>query len=210
MNWGKGQVSLDFRTEGGQVAPIIGILGSTCSGRTMLMSAAIRLFRSSIRERMTFMDWKGVDATVEFDIGCGIVSGVIRDGTVVQSIVYPDMRLEEARLSGGVLVYHSDRGRFPFNNSSSSAESFIRPILHDLYKGEIKNSVIWVDDFAIGLDDSCAQDFLNILVKKTLERDNQLIVSADRESLLAGVGADNIRRLAAQDTNFIQRVIQTL
>lgn len=210
MDWGKGKVSLDLRSGGGHSSSVVGLLGSTGSGRTMLMTAAMRLFRSSIRETVKFEDWRGVSATVEFDLGSTIATGVIRDGEVIQGLVYPEMTVSEGRLSGGILAYHSDRGCFPFNGANNDAERFIRPILHDLYKGEVRNSIIWVDDFAMGLDDSCARDFLSVLVKKSMERDNQLIVSADREVLLQGVGAENIRVLQAQDTNFIQRVIGSL
>jgi len=210
IDWGKGLVELDLRGEGGHSLPVVGVLGPTGSGKTLLMRAAMRLFRNSIREDAHFPDWKGISASVEFDLGSGISTGVIKDGFVVQRLTFPEMSMSEGKLMGGILSYQSERGAFPvFDTPMTFAERCMRGVLHDLYKGEIRNSVIWVDDFALGLDDSLSREFLQILIKKSLERDNQLIVSADREALLQGVGSDNIRVLKGHGTNFIENLIKS-
>lgn len=211
IDWGDGRVEFDLRGEGGHVRPVIGLLGPTGSGRTMLMRSVIRLFTNSVNVGIGFDDWAGVDASVEFDLGNVIGTGVIRNGVIVQRLVYSDVKMGEFKLYGGILSYGAERGAFPVSGASLTfAERCMRGVLHDLYKGEIKNSVIWVDDFALGLDDSLAREFLQTLIKKSLEKDNQLIVVADRELLLQGVGPDCIRTLRERSTNLIQRVIKTL
>lgn len=212
IDWGKGVVALDCRGEGGHIPlPVVGILGPTGSGRTMMMKLVNRLFRNSIREEASFADWKGVNGSVEFDLGSVIATGVVRDGTIVQRLTFPEMSMSEGKLMGGILSYGSERGAFPvFDAPMTFGERCMRGVLHDLYKGEVKNSVIWVDDFALGLDDSLARDFLQTLIKKSLERDNQLIVVSDREVLLQGIGWDNIRALRERDTNLVERVIKSL
>jgi hypothetical protein len=177
----------------------------------MMMKLVNRLFRNSIREEASFPDWKGVAGFVEFDLGSGISTGVVRDGAVVQRLTFPEISMSDGKLQGGILSYGSERGAFPvFDAPMTFAERCMRGVLHDLYKGEVKNSVIWVDDFALGLDDSLAREFLQTLIKKSLERDNQLIVVADREILLQSVGSENIRALRERDTNLVQRVIKSL
>lgn len=213
IDWGTGKASLDCRGEGGRSLPAIGLLGSTSSGKTMLMQAVLRLFRSSIYEVGKFSDWKQVSSTVEFDLGSAIATGVIKNGEIVQKLVYPEMSVEESKLSGGVLLYSSHQRSFfacKDGDDRSFGESLVHVVLNDLYKGKVTNSVIWVDDFALGLDDSCARDFLSALIRKSMEGDNQLIVSANREALLQGLGSESIRTLRPSGTNVVETVLKKL
>jgi len=214
VEWGNGKVSLDCRSEGNLPLPVVGILGSSASGRSMLMKMVLSSFRNTMHGSLTsFEDWKEVSGYVEFDLGSAISSCVIRNGKIVQKLTYPDMDTREMTLSGGCLFYSSQERLFFASKAVSNqsfAETLIQPILHDLYKGNIRNSVIWVDDYALGLDDNVAQEFLRVLIRKALERDNQLIVSCDREGLLLGAGSEAIRVLRPSGTNLVEKVIKGL
>lgn len=115
---------------------------------------------------------------------------------------------------GGLLGYNSALCMRSFLSGSSldsggPGVEMVRAVLTDLYKGEIRNSVIWVDSFDVGLDDSSAREFLKVLVKKSLERDNQLIVSTARRELLSGIGEDAVRQLSC-GTNVVEKILKTL
>lgn len=209
VDWGKGNVIFDLRGEEARPLPVVGLFGSSGSGKTILMKAARWIFRNGANENSNFPALEGVNSLVEFDLGSGIATGVIRNGTIVQKLVYPEMTMSEGKISGGMLFYGSERANFfVFQAPLASSEICVRNILHDLYKGTIENSVIWIDDFSLGLDDDLSKEFLQILIKKSLERNNQLIVSTNREEFLQGVGSENIRTLAKLDTNLLQRVIK--
>jgi hypothetical protein len=213
VDWGNGKAALDCRHENNRCLPVIGLLGPTASGRTMLMKSVIRLFRNAMYDGTSFHDWKQVSCSVEFDLGSAISTGVIRSGEVVQKLVYPEMKFEQYKLTGGILVYGSEqRCHFAVKDESPRCfgESLIYTVLNDLYMGKVSNSVIWVDDFALGLDDDMAREYLRVLIRKSMEGDNQLIVSTDREVLLQGVGAEGIRVLGSSGTNVVERVLKSL
>lgn len=211
--WDGGKATVDLRGESGSPLPIVGIVGGNGSGKSMLQKMALRLFRNAMYPDTSFADWDKVSGYGELEYGGAIATGVIKQGKIVQSLVFPDTVLKERQVLGGLLGYNSALCMRNFLNSSSDSGGLgvemVRAVLTDLYKGEIRNSIIWVDSFDIGLDDSCAREFLKILVKKSLERDNQLIVSTARRELLSGIGEDAIRQLG-NGTNVVEKILKTL
>jgi nicotinamide riboside kinase len=192
--------------------PIIGIVGNNASGKTMLMKAVCRSISASGRD-MCFLDWNNVNATVEVDLGSAIATCVIERGKVKQKLVGLDMKIDYPNLQDGGMFYeYGMRAYISHINITelSFAETVIKPILEDLYKGKVRNSIIWVDDFARGLDDFVARDFLQVLTKKSLEGDNQLIVSCERESLVAGMGSESLRPLRSSSEGLVSSVLKRL
>lgn len=213
-DWGSGKATVDLRGESGSPLPIVGIVGGNGSGKSMLQKMALRLFRNAMYPDTSFADWAAVSGYGELEYGGAIATGVVKQGKVVQSLVFPDTVLKERQVLGGLLGYNSALCMRSFISgvdldSGGLGVEMARSVLTDLYKGDIRNSVIWVDSFDAGLDDSCAREFLRVLVKKTLERDNQLIVSTARRELLSGIGDDAIRQLGA-GTNVIDKILKTL
>lgn len=188
VTWPSGSANLDFRKKGGHPFPVVGIYGANGSGKSIAAEVVIKLFRSSVSQYNTFLDYDTVSGSVEFDLGSSIGTGVMRDGIIVQSLVYSGMKVEGKKITGGFLMYNNN-SRFCMKQSSvieCCGERVVNPVLSDLYNGDIRDSVIWVDSFDIGLDISCAREFLQLLIRKSLERDNQLIVSScNRDSLLS-------------------------
>lgn len=213
VDWGTGRASLDCRNESGRPLPIVGLHGPNASGKTMLMRAVTRSISASVGRDMAFLDWNKIKATVELDLGSTIATCVIDAGNVKQRLVGVDMKVSYPNLTDGAMFYeYGMRAYIAHINVTelSFAESVMKPILEDLYKGKIRNSVIWVDDFSRGLDDSVARDFLQVLTKKSMEGDNQLIVSTEREGLLVGMGPESWRPLRGSGTNLVSTVLKRL
>ena len=216
VDWGNGKAILDCRNEGGRVLPIVGINGPNASGKTMLLKAVYRSISASVASAgrdMVFFDWDNVKATVELDLGSTIATCIIEAGKVKQRLVGVDIKVDYPNMTDGAMLYeYGMRAYIAHINVTklSFAESVMKPILSDLYKGKVRNSVIWVDDFSRGLDDSVAREFLQVLTKKSMEGDNQLIVSTERESLLVGMGPENLRSLRNSGTNLVSTVLKNL
>jgi hypothetical protein len=214
VDWGEGKATVDLRGESGSPLPIVGIVGGNGSGKSLLQEMALRLFRNSMNPDTSFGDWAIVSGYGELEYGSAIATGVVKQGKVVQGLVFPDTVLRERQVLGGLLGYNSTLCMRSFISGGvlglgGLGAEMVRAVLTDLYKGEIRNSVIWVDSFDVGLDDSCAREFLKVLVKKSLERDNQLIVSTARRELLSGIGEDAVRQLSC-GTNIVEKLLKTL
>ena len=198
--WGGGKVNVDLRGESGNPLPIVGIVGGNGSGKSLLQKVGLRLFVTALDSRRCFLDWDDVSGYMECEYGGAISSGVVKKGKIIQNMVFP-----QSTMSAGIL----DNGCLFYSSSSLLSGNHVGAVLADLYKGKVSNSVLWVDSFDFGLDDSSAREFLKVLVKKSLERDNQLIVSTARRELLSGIGEDAVRQLSS-GTNVVEKLLKTL
>lgn len=199
--WQNGKAELDFRNDGGIPLPIIGISGPNGAGKSLLQLLALRCFKNSMSPNTVFLDWDDVSGSVEFEYGGAIATAMVHKGKIIQNLVFPHMTVDSMRMQGGVLGYSRHRFTWEFARWGDTkdiglGEKGISSILHDLYKGDIRNSIIWVDDFDIGLDTVNASKFLQHLIKKSLEKSNQLIVSTMSVSALGGMGEDSKRVLS--------------
>jgi ABC-type dipeptide/oligopeptide/nickel transport system ATPase component len=200
VDWVCGKSVVDFRSESGSPLPIIGIVGNNGSGKSLLQSMALRLYSSSLGTNRIFLDWDEVSGYCEYEYNGSICTGMVKSGKIIQSIVHPNTVMGDRKVSDGCLF---------FDTSGILDGNLIVPVCSDLYRGEIRNSVIWVDSFDVGLDDNNAQEFLKVMVKKSLERNNQLIVSTVRRHLLSGIGEDAIRQLG-NGTNLVTGALKNL
>lgn len=176
-DWGQGLVSLDLTGEGGYPLPIVGVVGNNGSGKSVLMNMAARLFRDAVSTTPTcYLDWDKIEGSAVFEYGRAISTAIMDKGKVIQRLVFPDMKQVGRNLENGVLIY--DR-----MNAAMYGGNQVHCVLRDLYGGTIKNSVLWVDDFDRGLDEENCKRFLQVLTKKALEGDNQLVVSSMRQDL---------------------------
>ena len=209
IDYGHGKKIVDFRKDGAYPSPLIGILGNTGSGKTLLMKSTLFLFRRMATNNVPVL-WDKLSSTVEFDLGSTISTGVIKKGVITQNIADPDSRTSKLRYENGLLIYDDRRYISGFMAGSEFSVASIEGVIKDLYKGEIRNSVIWVDNYDLGLDNKNSRDFLQLLMKKSLERDNQLVVSSTREESLELLGVENLRRLSENRESVVERVTKSL
>jgi hypothetical protein len=209
IDWGGGSASVDFRNSSGIVLPVCGILGKCGSGKTMLKEAALRSFRSA-SSVVSYYDWKTVNSVVEFDLGSAVASVVIKKGETSQKLVYPSFSMGKDKIRGMILFYDSfSRSLASGKMNKGFGEGCIEVILSDLVYGDVRDSVIWVDDIDLGLDirNSCL--LLQYLTKRSLEKNNQLIVSSSREEVLLGIG-EGLRVLGNNDVDLVSTVLRGL
>lgn len=198
--WVDGKAMVDLRGESGSPLSVVGIVGGNGSGKSLLQKVGLRLFVTALDSRRCFLDWDDVSGYMECEYGGAISSGVVKKGKIIQNMVFPQSTMNVGVVDNGCLFYSS---------SSLLSGNHVGAVLADLYKGKVSNSVLWVDSFDFGLDDSSAREFLKVLIKKSLERDNQLIVSTVRRELLSGIGDDGVRVLTG-GTNVVEAVLKGL
>jgi predicted ATPase len=203
-----GSATVHFRGTEGQVQDVTAIIGGNNSGKTSLCRAIASLCCAKVGDRLR-PGWDIQEAIVEFELGSELGVGVIQDGVVVQA---PPMKFEHGldNLRNGLLYYDSMGRSEQACGGKSFGNGLISVILRDLYAGEVSQCVIIVDDMELGLDDSSAREFLAILIRKSLERDNQLIVLGKRDALFGGIDPGAWRRLSSPGITLIQEVIAGL
>jgi len=216
VEWSTVKANLDLRNEAGLPLSLVGIVGPNGSGKSLLQLLALRCFKNSMSPNTVFLDWDDVSGSVEMEYGGAIATAIVHNGKIVQNLVFPNMTVDKMRMQGGVLGYTRHRfswelARWGESNEMGLGEKGITSILHDLYKGDIRNSVIWVDDFAIGLDKENSSRFLQTLIKKCLEKSNQLIFSTTGN---AGVGESGVSvectRFLADKVDLVSTVLKKL
>jgi predicted ATPase len=204
-------VEMDFRGARGEYQQITGIIGGNGSGKTTLVESIGATLRRGSYLR------KEVERVVEFDIDGEIHSSVIREGAVVQGISkgffsWRGFTVEGRPVRDALLVYDSlVRVSHCARNYSTApmAVGLVAQVLQDFYKWDIQNSVVVIDDLEMGLSDSSAREFLQALIRKVLEKDNQLIVTTRRESCLSLIPVESWRRLG-EGTKVVEEAIKTL
>lgn len=193
------RIDLDFRNTSSIPMQAIAIVGGNMSGKTLLMHCALKLFQSTAQSGSQIRAFeKKIQATIEFEYEGGIHVGVIRDGIIIQKPMTTQMKIDKNKISDGCLFYDF---RSRLNASLTQCYGFGQATcymaLKDLYKNEIRNCLIWIDDFDVGLDDENAVTLFRAFMRKSYERDNQLIVSGHRAKIYDGLGENSVKFLVS-------------
>lgn len=206
LNYQHGKKLADCRGSGGHPLPVVGLYGNNNSGKTLMMLSASAIFAKAVTGSSQKL-WEKVSSTIEFDLGGSISTGAIKNGVIIQNIVNPGIKHDKASYSNGLLVYDVNR---VFNNLAKGKDfaiSSISWIIEDYMRVNIKNSVIWIDSFDLGLDCNTANDFLKFLIKKSLEKDNQLIVSTNRIESLSHMPSESRILIGDSRSSVIDQVM---
>jgi len=205
-------IDLDFRGARGEYQQITGIIGGNGSGKTSVIEAVGSLLNRGVHHR------KGVESSVEFDIEGEIHTAILKEGCIMQGINKGWFRSgliqygEGKPIREALLVYDSlVRVSHCARNYSTApmAVGLVAQVLQDFYKWDIQNSVVLVDDLEMGLSDSSAREFLQALIRKILEKDNQLIVTTRREACLSVIPVESWRRLG-EGTKVVEEALKTM
>lgn len=211
IDMGKGRFAIDLRNRGGVPLQACAIVGGNHSGKSLCYQVAMRAFQSTAQSSTGMRLFESnIQATIEFEYDGGIHAGVIRNGILVQKPGVSTMRIERNRITDGCLFYDL-RSRLSLLNdkSTSSGEALARILLQDFYKNEIRNCLVFIDDFDLGLDETNAVELLRLLMRKCLERDNQLVVTGSRRETYVSLGDDSIKFLVSS-VNMIEQVRSSL
>lgn len=205
------RIDVDFRQPGGLPLQSVAIVGGNCTGKSLLMHCALKLFQStaqSTTQQRAFTNY--VNATIEFEYNGGIHAGVIKNGIITQKPSTTQMMIQSNRMSDGCLFYDY-RGRLNANidQCHSFGQCTCYMALRDFYRNEIRNCVVWIDDFDVGLDDQNAVTLFRLLLRKCFERDNQLIVTGHRAAVYEGLGDLGVKQLPAS-IDIVQRYLKNL
>jgi ABC-type dipeptide/oligopeptide/nickel transport system ATPase component len=172
------RVRVDFRSDEGYIMPMAAIVGGNGSGKSLLQMMAMRLFSSTAQKREQIRAFtEDVNGVCEFEVEGRIYSGVVRDGIIVQKPGEQQMQLRDDLLLNGCLFYDASMTLRNLRVGESYAKQMMQMLLEDFYKQKIKDCVVFVDNFDLGLDSNNHRVFAQALIRKALERDNQLIVS---------------------------------
>lgn len=196
------KASVDFRaTDNKSVSNIVGIRGGYGSGKTLLQIFACETFRSTVgiyREGEEILSLRDCSGYVEFDFGSEISIGVLKSGKLVQKPIYSGLRVSEGICTGGMLFY---------KNNGIVMDNIYR-LMNDLHKGDIRDSVIWVDDFGMGLLEADSRKLLQLVYRKCLEKNNMAVLSSNDVGIFSGI-REGIRDIG-DSYDIIERVMKKI
>lgn len=210
LDFGSGRVVVDTRGEGNFPYPVVSIVGNNGSGKSLLMSVVMRVFSATSMDRSDIKLFnKNVNAVVEYESNQEINVAVVDSGVLVQKPRSNSMRYEDSRLTNGCLYYDQAVLTDGMVMGDSVVKTAITRVCEDLYTREIKNCLIMIDNFDLGMDRNNLSLYSKSIVKKAMERDNQLLVSTINASSTELLGMGLVRQMGAGAdiyTSVIERI----
>lgn len=212
-------IDLNFCSERGAIRDIIGIVGDNGSGKTTLLESISHIWQCSLENRLkrVFLFDKAIGASIDFEVGGAITTGVFQGSEIKQNVI-TRVSYSSGGIQNGILYYgtfsrsmesvyrHGDsEGRF--GSGKGYSFNIVSLLLRDFYSGDIRDSVILIDDFDLGLSFSSARKLLQLLIRKSLEKNNQLIVTTVHEEVLEGIGEGSLFQLPSS-TDLIDTVVK--
>lgn len=194
---------IDMRNEAGYALQTVAIVGGNGSGKTLSMNMALRLFQSTAQptaqDNSTAQRYFGSTAQglVEFEYNNSIHMGVIKDGYIVQKPTLSNMKYINGRLTDGCMFYGIQmRYKMMLEMNVSFAEATIRMLYSDIVKGDIRNCMIWIDDFDAHMDIMNARELFRNLMRACMAKDCQLICTSRVADSFTSIGERNIKHLS--------------
>jgi len=181
-------ISLDFMTEDGEMLPQSILRGNLGTGKTLILQLVAAAWSRSVLSHPNLEMALDADMVrVDFQVGAEIASVHIRNGRIEPSDVLAraaDVEVGEGgqRVHHGIVYYSVARGGYvEFTNLERSVPDGIQrclPVIYDLQMRDIRDSVVLIDDWDMGLDDSARKSFYNHISRHAHNSGNQLILSS--------------------------------
>lgn len=174
-----GNLSLEFRTEG-RVDDACWLVGGSGSGKSLVALIAAMGWGASMRKGGLPLALNGARARVDFEIGGEVAICQAQDGLVTGSPLLHEKWGQLPLMENSLLHYDYRRVMGAGSRDQPLGVRSVSPILADLNRGGIRDSVVVIDDFDLGLDAGDQRAFWAHLWKHHRSQGNQLIVTAKR------------------------------
>ena len=180
-------ISLDLMDNEGKLVEQCLLRGNLLSGKSLICHLVSSSWSSSILSHSNLDLGLDIEMVrVDFVVGSEIVSVHIRNGLIEPSSLLAkagDVCIgDRAHVHGGVLYYSSLRENYmEYVNAEyhgSGAINRCLPIIYDLQMKDIKDSIILIDDWDLGLDAASAKLFYTFISSHSHSGGNQLILTS--------------------------------
>ena len=196
------EVVVDMRHASGRALQAVALIGGNQSGKSLAMELALRVFQSTaMRETSNAKPLfrEAVNGMVEFEWASGVHVGLVRNGEIVQKPTTSNMTYLNKRLVGGCLFYPLAMRLQMLQDAksgiSSLAAATATALLQDVVAGDIRDCVVWVDDFDVGMDATNGRELFQQVLRACVSKDCQLIVSASTDTVFSSLGTSNVREI---------------
>jgi hypothetical protein len=186
---GLDDISLDFRRESGGVHQCSLIHGLNGSGKSYLLDSVSQCWGACVLEkRHSDMPFISDMFRVDFDIGTRIVSLHMRRGNLDKSRTLSEVCEQNFKTNSFrncVIYYDRNRSGLAYTyggikNPSTSTTS-VYATLYDMHHRDVRDSVILIDDWDMGLDKESAYSYYREITKNAGSKGNQVILTSSRE-----------------------------
>lgn len=177
---------LEFKDSDGSPLNVIHVFGKNGSGKSYIAGAIARAWSNSVLSGGNAeLPYVADMIRMDFEVGSEIIALHIRRGALEKSSTLAkvaDISVgDKPFVKNGIVYYSAGRGgvtRSTVRSGSLLSDSVanVFPPLYDFTMREIRDSVIIVDDWDMGLDAESAEGFYGKLVRNALSKNNQLIL----------------------------------
>lgn len=184
---------LNFCDASGTCATAVALIGGNGTGKTRLSQFVRACYTAIVRDetcsKRPVFDADAV-GFVEFEGAKGVTSVRIEAGRATVTGERCEATIDAGTVNGGMLLYDTQMLRMHMPADATNIVAIRnRFVLKDLYVGRVRNSVIWIDDFDLGLDALNAGDFWRCVWRRSREFDNQLVCLALRSEAFVGLSS---------------------
>jgi len=177
---------LEFKDSDGSPLNIVHLFGKNGSGKSYIAGAIARAWSNSVLSGGSAeLPYLADMIRIDFEVGTEIVALHIRRGSLEKSSTLAkvaDVSVgDKPHVRNGIVYYSAGRGvvtRSTVRSGGMLSDSVanVFPPLYDFTMREIRDSVIIVDDWNLGLDTESAEGFYGKLTRNALSKNNQLIL----------------------------------
>lgn len=181
-------LSLEFRGDDSSSLNIVYLFGRNGSGKSYIMGSIARSWSGSVLSGGSLdLPYIADMLRIDYELGSEICGVHIRGGRLEKSsslAKHSDISVGDSpHVKNGIVYYSCDRlgvTRSTVRGGTQLSDSvcFTFPVLYDLHMRDIRDSIIMIDDWDRGLDSESSRNFYTHLVRHTLSKGNQLILSS--------------------------------
>jgi len=181
-------MNLEFRDASAGILDVVMLFGGNGSGKSFILGSIARAWSSSILTGGSVeLPYVSDLLRIDYELSNEIIGVHIRRGRLDKSSALAKgaevIVGDKPRVKNGIVYYSSNRGiisRSTIRGGFGLCDSIcnIFPIIYDLHMRDVRDSIIMVDDWDMGLDEDARKGFYNHLVRHSSGRNNQVILSS--------------------------------